>query len=91
MSEEHLSLTLEKHENDLPTALAWMQTIAEMKHLRHTLLSAYPSTSIEEVESVVKQYQGDFMLSFNHLGCTHHQGTLRKIDLYLEYSTRSDI
>jgi len=33
MSEEHLSITLEKHENDLPTALAWMQTIADMRHL----------------------------------------------------------
>jgi len=33
MLEEHLSITLEKHENDLPTALAWMQTIADMKHL----------------------------------------------------------
>ena len=71
MTEEHLSLTLKKHENDLPTALAWMQTIAEMKHLRRTLISAYPSASIEEVESVVKQYKGDFMLSFIHLGNTH--------------------
>jgi len=71
MTEEHLSLTLEKHDNDLPTALAWMQTIAEMKHIRRTLLSAYPTASIEEVESAVKLYKGDFMLSFNVLGLDH--------------------
>jgi len=71
ISEEHLSLTLEKHDNDLPTALAWMQTIAEMKHIRRTLLSAYPTASIDEVESAVKLYKGDFMLSFNLLGVDH--------------------
>jgi len=71
MTEEHLSLTLEKHDNDLPTALAWMQTIAEMKHIRRTLLSAYPTASISEVESAVKLYKGDFMLSFNLLGADH--------------------
>jgi len=71
MSEEHLSITLEKHENDLPTALAWMQTIADMKHLRRTLVSAFPSASIMEVEEAVKQYRGDFMLSFNLLDSKH--------------------
>jgi len=71
ITEEHLSLTLEKHSNDLPTALAWMQTIAEMKHIRHTLVSAYPTMSIDEVESAVKLYKGDFMLSFNCLGLDH--------------------
>jgi len=71
MTEEHLSLTLEKHDNDLPTALAWMQTIAEMKHIRRTLVSAYPTASISEVESAVKLYKGDFMLSFNLLGLDH--------------------
>jgi len=71
VNEEHLSLTLEKHDNDLPTALAWMQTIAEMKHIRRTLISAYPTASIEEVESAVKLYKGDFMLAFNLLGLNH--------------------
>jgi len=71
MSEEHLSLTLEKHGNDLPTALAWMQTIAEMKHIRSTLMSAYPTASVDEIESAVKLYKGDFMLSFNLLGVDH--------------------
>ena len=71
MTEEHLSLTLEKHDNDLPTVLAWMQTIAEMKHIRRTLVSAYPTASIDEVESAVKLYKGDFMLSFNLLGLDH--------------------
>ena len=71
MTEEHLSLTLEKHDNDLPTALAWMQTIAEMKHIRRTLVSAYPTASVDEVESAVKLYKGDFMLSFNLLGLDH--------------------
>jgi len=71
VTEEHLSVTLEKHDNDLPTALAWMQTIAEMKHIRRTLLSAYPTASIEEVESAVRLYKGDFMLSFNVLGLDH--------------------
>jgi len=71
MTEEHLSLTLEKHENDLPTALAWMQTIVEMKHLRRTLMSAYPTADVDEVESVVKLYKGDFMLSPILLGDNH--------------------
>jgi len=71
MTEEHLSLTLEKHENDLPTVLAWMQTIVEMRHIRRTLISAYPTASIEEVEAVVKLYKGDFMLSFILLGNNH--------------------
>jgi len=71
MAEEHLSLTLEKHDNDLPTALAWMQTIAEMKHIRSTLMSAYPTAGVDEVESAVKLYKGDFMLSFNLLGMDH--------------------
>ena len=71
MTEEHLSLTLDKHGNDLPTALAWMQTIAEMKHIRRTLLSAYPTASIIDVEDAVKKYKGDFMLSFNYLGVEH--------------------
>jgi len=71
MAEEHLSLTLEKHDNDLPTTLAWMQTIAEMKHVRSTLLSAYPTAEVDEVESTVKRYKGDFMLSFNSLGVEH--------------------
>ena len=71
MMEEHLSLTLEKHGNDLPTALAWMQTIAEMKHIRRTLISAYPTASVDEVESAIKLYKGDFMLSFNILGVDH--------------------
>jgi len=71
MAEEHLSITLEKHDNDLPTALAWMQTIADMKHLRRMLLSAFPTVSIEEVEEAVKQFRGDFMLSFNLLDSKH--------------------
>jgi len=71
MSEEHLSITLEKHKNDLPTALAWMQTIADMKHLRRTLVSAFPTASIMEVEETVKQFRGDFMLSFNLLDSKH--------------------
>jgi len=71
MSEEHLSITLEKHENDLPTALAWMQMIVDMKHLRRTLVSAFPTASIEEVEEAVKQFRGDFMLSFNLLDSKH--------------------
>lgn len=71
MLEEHLSITLEKHENDLPTALAWMQTIADMKHLRRTLLSAFPTASILDVEEAVKRFRGDFMLSFNLLDSTH--------------------
>jgi len=71
MTEEHLSLTLEKHDNDLPTALAWMQTIAEMKHIRRTLVSAYPTASVDEVESAVKLYKGDFMLLFSLLGLDH--------------------
>jgi len=71
MVEEHLSLTLEKQGNDLPTAMAWMQTVVDMRHLRHTLLSAFPTASIEEVESTVKQFKGDFMLSFNLLDNTH--------------------
>jgi len=71
MAEEHLSLTLEKHDNDLPTALAWMQTIAEMKHIRSTLISAYPTATVDEVESAVKLYKGNFMLSFNLLGLDH--------------------
>jgi len=71
ISEEHLSLTLEKHDNDLPTALAWMQTIVEMKHIRSTLISAYPTATVDEVESAVKRYKGDFMLSFNFLGMDH--------------------
>ena len=71
MTEEHLSLTLEKHDNDLPTALAWMHTIAEMKHIRSTLLSAYPTADVDEVESAVRRYKGDFMLSFISLGVNH--------------------
>jgi len=71
MTEEVLSITLEKHENDLPTALAWMQTIADMKQLRRTLLSAFPTASIEEVEETVKQFRGDFMLSFTLLDSRH--------------------
>jgi len=71
VTEEHLSITLEKHGNNLPTALAWMQTIAEMKHIRRTLLSAFPTASIEEVEEAVKQYKGDFMLSFSLLDSKH--------------------
>ena len=34
-------------------------------------MSAFPTTSIEEVESAVKQFKGDFMLSFNLLDSTH--------------------
>ena len=30
MSEEHLSLTLEKQQNDLPTALVWMQSVVDI-------------------------------------------------------------
>ena len=71
LSEEHLSLTLEKHENDLPTALAWAQNMAEMKHIQSTLISAYPTASADEVESAVKLYKGDFLLSFNILGVDH--------------------
>jgi len=71
MSEEHLSITLEKHENDLPTALAWMQTIADMKQLCRMLLSAFPTASILDVEEAVKQFRGDFMLSFNLLDSKH--------------------
>jgi len=71
MSEEYSSLTLEKHGNDLPTALAWMQTISDMWHMRCTLLSAFPTASISEVKDAVKQYKGDFMLSFSLLSESH--------------------
>jgi len=71
MSEEHLSITLEKHENDLPTSLAWMQTIADMKQLCRMLLSAFPTASVLDVEEAVKQFRGDFMLSFNLLDSKH--------------------
>lgn len=71
MPEEYSSVTLEKHGNDLPTALAWMQSIVDMRHMRRTLLSAFPTASIEEVEAAVKQFKGDFMLSFNILSISH--------------------
>ena len=71
LTEEHLSFTLEKQDNDLPTAMAWAQSMAEMKHIRSTLISAYPSAGVDKVESAVKRYKGDFLLSFNYLGLEH--------------------
>jgi len=70
-SEEHLTLALQKHDNDLPTALAWMQTIMDMKDMRNTLSGAFPSTRIEDVESVVRMFKGDFYLAFCSLAESH--------------------
>jgi len=71
MSEECSSTVLEKHGNDLPTALAWMQSITDVLHARRVLISAYPTAETQEVEDAVRAYKGDFMLAFNLLAHSH--------------------
>jgi len=53
MSEEHLTIALQKHELDLPSALAWMWSVLDMREMRTTLLSAFPTADADDVEGAI--------------------------------------
>ena len=71
MSEEHLTIALQKHNNDLPSVMAWMQSAVDMREMRATLLLAFPTADTEDIEGAVKEFKGDFMLAFNRLAASH--------------------
>jgi len=71
MTEEHLTIAFQKHNNDLPSAMAWLRSVVDMREMCTTLLSAFPTASTDDVEGAVKEFKGDFMLAFNRLATLH--------------------
>jgi len=71
LPEEHLTIALQRHDNNLPTALTWLQSAVDMNDMRGTLLKAFPSMEEVDVKNAVKEFKGDFVLSFNRLAATY--------------------
>lgn len=71
VSEEHLMVALEKHNNNLPTALAWIQSVVDMRDMQQTLIGAFPTALEDEIGDAIREFSGNFILAFSRLQCTH--------------------
>jgi len=71
LPEEHLTIALQRHNNDLPTAMTWLQSAVDMKDMRSTLLNAFPSAVESDIKDTMKEFKGDFVLLFNRLAASY--------------------
>jgi len=64
VSSETFTIVLNKVNGDLSAASAWMQSVSEVTRAKEVLSKAFPSAPVKEVESSLRHYKGDFLLSF---------------------------
>jgi len=70
VSSETFTIVLNKVNRDLSAASAWMQSVSEVTKAKEVLSKAFPSAPVKEVESSLRHYKGDFLLSFYGLART---------------------
>jgi len=64
VSSETFTIVLNKVNGDLSAASAWMQSVTEITRAKEVLSKAFPTAPEKEVESSLRHYKGDFLLSF---------------------------
>jgi len=70
VSSETFTVVLDKVGGDLSAASAWMQSVSDVTKVKGVLVKAFPDAPEEEVESSLRHFKGDFMLSFYGLSRT---------------------
>jgi len=70
VSSETFTVILDKVGGDLSAASAWMQSVSDVTKAKDILVKAFPDAPEKDVESSVRHYRGDFMLSFYGLSRT---------------------
>ena len=70
ISSETFTVVLDKVKGDLSAASAWMQSVSDGTKAREVLVKAFPEAPLKEVESSLRHYKGDFLLSFYGLART---------------------
>jgi len=70
VNSETFTIVLNKVNGDLSAASAWMQSVSEVTKAKEVLSRAFPSAPVKEVESSLRHYKGDFLLSFYGLART---------------------
>jgi len=71
VSSETFTIILGKVNGDLSAASAWMQSVSEVTQAKGVLSKAFPTAPEKEVESSLRHYKGDFLLSFYGLSRTY--------------------
>jgi len=66
-SSETFTIVLDKVNGDLSAASAWMQSVTDITKAKGILVKTFPSAPEKEVESSLRHYKGDFLLSFYRL------------------------
>jgi len=64
VSSETFTIVLSKVNGDLSAASAWMQSVTEVTRAKEVLSKAFPTAPEKEIESSLRHYKGDFLLSF---------------------------
>ena len=64
VSSETFTIILNKVDGDLSAASAWMQSVSDVTTAKEVLTKAFPTAPVKEVESSLRHYKGDFLLSF---------------------------
>jgi len=64
VSSKTFTIVLNKVNGDLSAASAWMQSVSEIEEAKKVLMKAFPDAPLREVESSLRHYKGDFLLSF---------------------------
>jgi len=67
ISSEMFTIILDKVDGDLSAASSWMQSVSDMTKAKEVLVKAFPKAPVKEVESSIRHYKGDFLLSFFRL------------------------
>jgi len=70
VSSETFTIILNKVGGDLSAASSWMQSVSDVNTAKEILGKAFPTAPTKEVESSLRHYRGDFMLSFYGLART---------------------
>jgi len=61
---ETFTIILDKVNGDLSAASSWMQSVSDVTKAKEVLGKAFPTAPLKEVESSLRHYKGDFLLSF---------------------------
>ena len=64
VSGETFTVILDKVNGDLSAASAWMQSVSDVTKAKEILVKAFPDAPLRNVESSLRHYKGDFLLSF---------------------------
>jgi len=70
VNSETFTIVLNKVDGDLSAASTWMQSVSDVTKAKEVLTKAFPAAPMKEVESSLRHYRGDFLLSFYGLART---------------------